>query len=152
MREVRSYSSLRYVVISRWTSPLRIPTVPKEMPTGQLASAHSLVISSTRSGGASVARSRSLCERPRNASRTGPPTRASSCPWLAKSLPSSSATGEITESKAATARRCGAVKGVGSGTGIESRRWDDGREIGLRVTARLRRRSCPQPAPPVAIA
>ena len=45
----------------------------------QTASAQSLTISRTRSGRASVVRSRSLPARPRKTSRTEPPTRASVC-------------------------------------------------------------------------
>ena len=57
--------------------PLRSPTVPKATPAGQVLSAQSCVISSTRSGRASVVRSRSAERRRRKTSRTDPPTMAS---------------------------------------------------------------------------
>ena len=82
LRESTSYDSDRYVVISRWWSPLRAPTVPKRIPTSHTWSAHPRTSSSMRSGRASVVRSRSWATpaRPSMMSRTGPPTRASSCP------------------------------------------------------------------------
>ena len=49
------------MVISNTIGPLRIPTVPNSMPVCHTRSAQPWAISSTASGSASVARSRSLC-------------------------------------------------------------------------------------------
>ena len=54
--------------------------VPNARPMSQCASAIGFTIARISSGVASVVKSRSLVPRPRNASRTGPPTRASSWP------------------------------------------------------------------------
>ena len=74
--------------------PSRAPTVPKAMPdvpdgVGPAAAR----AAGRRSGRASVVKSRSSPSRPSSASRTEPPTSASSCPAAANRAPSSSATG-----------------------------------------------------------
>src|SRR5215472_5393073 len=99
-------------------SPLRRPTVPNAIPTVHVLSAHLLVIASTFSGTASVVRSRSPARLPRNASRTDPPTSASSCPARANSSPSSAAAGVCDRSSAAAALRWPALSGGDSDTGI----------------------------------
>src|ERR1700761_7548754 len=75
------------------------------MPTVHTESAH---LSTTRRisfGGALVVRSKSPGTRPRNTSRTGPPTRASSYPCRAKRRPRSSAIAETRRNRAAAAFR-----------------------------------------------
>ena len=59
----------------------------------QIASAQPLSSRSVTSGRAEVVKSRSVWSRPSIASRTGPPTRASSSPASANRAPSSSMTG-----------------------------------------------------------
>src|SRR6201996_2057490 len=75
------------------------------MPTVHTESAHWSAIRRVSPGGASVVRSRSLGTRPRNTSRTGPPTRASSYPCRANRRPRSSAIGETRRNRAAAAFR-----------------------------------------------
>ncbi|COY21481.1 Uncharacterised protein [Mycobacterium tuberculosis] len=72
----------------RW-SLLPTPTVPNSIPVSHTASAHGRTISCTRSGRASVVKSRSGLNRPNSASRTEPPTRYNSCPAAANTDPSS---------------------------------------------------------------
>ncbi len=115
LREEASYTSERYVVISTWKSPLRLPMVPKARPMSQVASAQPTSSRSISSGRADVVRSRSLCRRPSIASRTGPPTSASSCPAAAKRVPSSSITGPIRSSSAATSRWASASRTLPGG-------------------------------------
>ena len=68
----------------------------------QIASAQPRSSPSVCSGRADVVKSRSLCCRPSIASRTGPPTRASSWPASRNRRPSSSITGAIRSSSAPT--------------------------------------------------
>src|SRR5580704_4459176 len=96
------------------------------MPTVHVVSAQARVIARIRSGAASVVRSRSLGRPPRNTSRTGPPTSASSCPDLVKSSPRAATVGEVfARSRAAAALLWSALKvafwatEVDSDTGIQ---------------------------------
>ena len=91
----------------------------------QIASAQPLSSASVCSGRAEVVKSRSLCRRPSIASRTGPPTRASSWPASRKRRPRSSMTGVIRSSSSATERWTSVSRSGGSGasdTGVHSRR------------------------------
>ena len=116
-RDRGPYSSLRYVVISKMVLFFRSPTVPKSIPTVHTVSAQFSTIFRTSAGGALVVRSRSPGSRPRNTSRTGPPTRASSYPWPANSRPRSSAAGDTRRSRAAAAFRCSSFSGFTELTG-----------------------------------
>ena len=89
-------------MISTFHAPLRQPMVPKARPMSQIASAHPVISSSVRTGRAEVAKSRSFWCRPSMASRTEPPTRASSSPASRNLRPSSSMTGAIRSSSSAT--------------------------------------------------
>ncbi len=80
-----------------------------------VASAQPASSRSISSGRAEVVRSRSLCCRPSIASRTGPPTSASSCPAAAKRVPSSSITGAMRSSSAATSRWASASRTLPGG-------------------------------------
>ena len=112
LRESASYCSARYVVISTSRPATRAPIVPNRMPTSHVVSAKPSSSASTASGRASVVKSRSASlaaeSRPRRASRTGPPTRASSCPAVAKSCPMPVSSPAIGASSA-TARRWASV-------------------------------------------
>ncbi len=111
-------------MISTCQSPLRQPMVPNARPMSQIASAQPLSSRSVCSGRAEVVKSRSLCCG--RASRRGPGRRpgASSWPAAAKRAPSSSMTGAIRSSSAATrALRLGHAerRGAASDTGGNSR-------------------------------
>ena len=89
LRDPISYSSVRYVVTSTTTSPRRPPIVPNSLPMSHVALPHWASSSSVRSGRAEVVMSKSCGVTPRKASRTGPPTSASSSPASSKIVPSS---------------------------------------------------------------
>src|SRR5688500_14510941 len=128
-----------------WWSPLRAPTVPKAMPTSQCVSAQPRSTPTIASGRASVVRSRSTIGRPSSASRTGPPTRATSWPAAAKRSPSSRSTGSTRRSSPIN-RSCAAVSSPGSG-GRDASAGSLG--TGSKGTTVLRRRRllCAGPAP-----
>ena len=91
-------------MISTCHGPLRQPIVPKSRPMSQTASAQPETSRSVTSGRAEVVKSRSFWSRPIIASRTGPPTSASSSPASANRAPSSSMTEPMRSSSAPTRR------------------------------------------------
>ena len=127
-------------MISTCQSPLRQPIVPNARPMSQIASAQPFSSRSVSSGRAEVVKSRSLCRRPSIASRTGPPTSASSWPASVNRRPSSSMTGAIRSSSAATERWTSAIwrgsKGA-SDTGDESRALGPGGPIRTGAASRV---------------
>src|SRR5690349_4602332 len=97
-----------------------------------VASPHCFSSRSVSSGRAEVAKSRSLCGRPSMASRTGPPTSASSWPASANRVPSSSVTGRIRSSSTSALRWSSttvSADGSDAGTGVNS--------IGPRAARRI---------------
>ncbi len=86
------------MVISTVSPAIFAPMVPNARPMSQCASAIGFTIARISSGVASVVKSRSLVPRPRNASRTGPPTRASSCPFDSNAAASVATVGEAASS------------------------------------------------------
>ena len=99
--------------------------VPKSRPMSQVASPHAASSRSVSSGRAEVAKSRSVCGRPSIASRTGPPTSASSWPASANTLrrgrrpPARSAPAR--RPRCAGARPRSAAGGSGADTRVNSR-------------------------------
>ncbi len=123
LRVAPSYSSARYVVTSTWRSPRITPMVPNSRPMSHVLPPHLRSSLSVSSGRADVAKSKSALDRPRNASRTGPPTSANSYPASSKTRARSRTSGGSAGHRASARARSVARVGGGVVTVPKHPRW-----------------------------